>query len=197
MHRPKGLTRHWLAAQFAVALIVALHAALPALARVEIAADDTSRRPGNAAHSGHNPDLPDPELVDSLIIWIGKNTDYNIAAARADPPRLSFSNVGEVIVYEGRSVMVADDLRGAYDLPGRHIYLVLPWYSGDPLDVARLLHEIAHDVQYSNRPWPCPARAEWEAYKLQEAWLAERGIPADFNWIWIHLRSRCRARPHP
>ena len=44
----------------------------------------------------------------------------------------------------------------------------------------------------------CPKATEWEAYKLQEAWLLENGRTPDFNWAYILLDSSCMPRDiHP
>jgi len=40
-------------------------------------------------------------------------------------------------------------------------------------------------------------KAEWEAYKLQEAWLAEQGLASGFDWPQIFLLSRCPWDVHP
>ena len=54
-----------------------------------------------------------------------------------------------------------------------------------------------HRAQFHARDWPCPAAAEPEAYRLQEAWLAERGIDPGFEWVEIYLHARCPSDRHP
>ena len=44
---------------------------------------------------------------------------------------------------------------------------------------------VIHDVQYLDRGWVCEEEPEWEAYKLQEVWLAELGVLSGFNWTHI------------
>jgi hypothetical protein len=60
-----------------------------------------------------------------------------------------------------------------------------------------LLHELVHAVQFDNRSWDCLGAPEWQAYKMQEAWLAEHGISADFDWLLIYMQSRCPRDIHP
>ena len=115
----------------------------------------------------------------------------------AAPPSIGFCRHGEVIPYEGESLIVDPDLGAAYDKERRHIYLAQPWDATNTRDLGTLLHELIHDVQYRNRDWPCWQKTEWEAYKLQEAWLAERGESADFNWALILMLSRCSQNHHP
>ncbi len=71
--------------------------------------------------------------------------------------------------------------------------MALPWRDSDVRDVSTLLH----DIQFSSHPWPCQCQAEWEAYKLQEAWLAEQGPSSGFDWPQIFLLSRCPRDVHP
>ena len=73
----------------------------------------------------------------------------------------------------------------------RRIHLVRPWDASNTKDRSRLLHELIHDVQYINRGWTCKEEPEWEAYKLQEAWLAAQGVASEFDWLHIFMLSRC------
>ena len=136
-------------------------------------------------------------VIIELLTWIGAHTDYDVSASLADPPSISFCRDGDVIEYEGDSLMVDPDLGAAYDMVRRHIYLAQPWDVADVRNRSTLLHELIHDVQYRNRDWPCWQKTEWEAYKLQEAWLAEQGESADFNWAMILMLSRCSHNHHP
>jgi len=143
------------------------------------------------------PAPPTAALIEELVDWIGAETAYDIAPTRADPPAVTFCAQGEVIDYEGADLLVEPDLRAAYDLSDRRIFLVLPWDPGNPRDVSALLHELIHDVQLRNRSWDCPQQPEWEAYKLQARWLTQRGIDPGFDWLVIFLRARCPRDIHP
>jgi len=54
-----------------------------------------------------------------------------------------------------------------------------------------------HDLQVQNGSWDCPQQMEWQAYQLQQDWLAGQGVDAGFNWFTIYLASRCPASIHP
>lgn len=144
-----------------------------------------------------DPALPPAALTQDLIRWIGAQTQYDITRTLAAPPDVSFCETGHDITYEGKTVIVDQGLRAAYDLSRRHIFLVQPWSASNPKDVSAYLHELIHDVQLLNRSWPCIGAPEWQAYKLQEAWLAERGIDPGFDWLQIYMHSRCPRDIHP
>lgn len=137
-----------------------------------------------------------PELIRELVTWIGGHTAYDVSKTLADPPEISFCREGEVIDYESDHVLVDEMLRAAFDLQSRRIFLVQPWNAANPRNLSTLLHELIHDVQHLNRDWACKGEPEWEAYKLQEAWLAEQGIESRFDWMFIFVISRCRPAVH-
>lgn len=152
---------------------------------------------GAVRHGGDSAVVVADAVVVELLTWIGAHTDYDVSATLAEPPSIGFCRHGEVIDYEGESLIVDPDLGAAYDKERRHIYLARPWDAAKVKDLGTLLHELIHDVQYRNRDWPCWQKTEWEAYKLQESWLAERGESAEFNWALILMLSRCSQNHHP
>lgn len=133
-------------------------------------------------------------LVEELIGWIGEHGDYDVARFLENPPEISFCDCGETIDYEGRTIVVHEPVKGVYDLEVNRITLVRPWDRQDLLNISSLLHELVHVVQYHSKEWPCWHATEWEAYKLQEQWLLERGIDPGFNWVEIQLLSSCTRR---
>ena len=137
------------------------------------------------------------KLIRGLIEWIGRNTSYDIERSLANPPSISFCDTGETIEYEAMEIVVDAQLRAAYDAKIRHVFLVRPWDASDTMDQSRLLHELIHDVQYLNRGWNCLQEPEWETYKLQEMWLAQNGLDANFDWLQIFFASRCPRDIHP
>jgi len=141
--------------------------------------------------------LPTKALITDLLNWIGGNTDYDVASSLAHPPTVSFCNTGETLVYEGDHVAVPSDLRGAYDWPATRVLLARPWAAESLRDQSVLLHELGHHVQLQNRRYSCLQEPEWQAYKLQEAWLAEQGIASGFDWLVIYMASRCPRDHHP
>jgi len=131
-----------------------------------------------------------------LMAWIGENTSYDVGPLMGTLPEVSFCNCGDVIWYEGRTLYMDEPIQGVYDMQLRRITLVRPWSRKELLKVSTLLHELVHYVQYQSRQWPCWRATEWEAYKLQERWLLERGVDPGFNWAEIFLRSRCAPEIH-
>ena len=143
------------------------------------------------------PTLPSAALVAELLHWIDAATSYDIAAALANPPEISFCSKGESIRYEDDILIVPNDLRAAYDWPNRRILLVQPWSADNPRDRSALLHELVHHVQLLNRGFDCPQASEWETYKLQDAWLTENDVESGFDWLLIYMASRCPRDHHP
>ena len=140
---------------------------------------------------------PPPGLVQDLYDWIGANSDYEVAAAKADPPEIIFCIEGEEVPYGAKTTMISPREMGIFDFEERRIYLVAPWRVEVPRDVGVLLHELVHDVQFLNRDWPCPGATEIEAYKLYEDWLAEQGVEIELNWLMIYMWARCPRDIHP
>ncbi len=142
--------------------------------------------------------LPADTLKIALLEWIGANSDYDVSGLLADPPTVRFCAHGSTLVYEGKAIHFDDRLNGVYDEKTKQICLAKPWHPSNTKDRGVLLHELAHHVQFENKSWLCPKATEWEAYKLQEAWLLENGMTPDFNWAYILLDSSCTPRDiHP
>ena len=154
--------------------------------------------PGVAAGSASVPANVGDSLIAELVAWIGDHTKYNVTTALESPPSVTLCAKGTTIQYEDREVTIAPEglLRALYDAKQRRIHLVRPWNAADMRDRSSLLHELVHDVQYSSRDWACKEEPEWEAYKLQDAWLTENGVRSGFNWTHVYLLSRCRRDTH-
>ncbi len=136
-------------------------------------------------------------LIQELLDWIDLNTAYDVTISRKMPPAVNFCRSGDSIIYEDQDLNVDDRLAAVYDIKSRTITIVEPWSPEKHYDVSRLLHELIHDVQTRKRTWTCWGDAEWKAYKLQEKWLAARGIQSGFNWMQIFVLTRCRRDIHP
>jgi hypothetical protein len=69
----------------------------------------------------------------------------------------------------------------------------------DPTDVKAisfLVHELVHHAQlYRGIAYACNNTKEWEAYKLQNLWLAEHGLPPVVDNSWIARMARCDSSP--
>ena len=141
--------------------------------------------------------MPRTELLRELMAWIADRTGYDAAKAAINTPEILFCQAGDRIAYDRQHLLVQPDDHGLYDPVLRRIYLVAPWSENSDWDVSILVHELVHHVQFSVRDWDCPNQAELQAYRLQDAWLAERGLTGDFDWAQITLQSRCPSEVHP
>lgn len=66
------------------------------------------------------------------------------------------------------------------------------WDPQDTRTVSFLVHELVHHAQLvSGRPYACHNAKEWEAYKLQNMWLAEHGLPPAVQEKWIAHMADC------
>jgi len=134
-------------------------------------------------------------IARGLDHWLDRASDY---PARADPPGIAFIDAEDAHAMRERSGRFDGRLRGLYAETTGTIYLVRPWDARDPRDVSVLLHELVHHRQVGARHWYCDSAKEWDAYKLQERWLAQLGIDAGFYWPAILLEASCTPRDiHP
>lgn len=172
----------------AVVLATALITLCPTVPRAELAyrLDITSQwRPADDLH----------DLVAVLDDWLDENAEWS---RRAVPPDIRLVSPSEARARQGETGnFQRGRLRGLYDPEQEEILLVRPWDRRDVEDVSVLLHELAHHRQAPHY-WYCPAAQELPAYRLQEAWLEERGMQADVNWIAVVLDAGCTPRDiHP
>ena len=138
--------------------------------------------------------MPDPSLIASLDDWLDKALPW---PRRTTPARIRFITDRQARRMAGHPAMGHGRARGLYDAETETIHLVSPWSADNPGDVAVLLHELVHHRQAPHHFY-CPAAQEEAAYKAQAAWLAERGLSADINWIAVTLQAGCTPRDiHP
>lgn len=132
-------------------------------------------------------------LTAILETWLDRESPY---PRRTEP--VSIRVVDDLAARSARPGARGVDRRGLYDPETQTIYLMAPWSRHDPHDVAVLLHELAHHRQQTAQHWYCPGQQELPAYRLQEAWLAERDRSLSVNWIAVVLESGCTPRDiHP
>lgn len=134
------------------------------------------------------------ELLDEFTQWIEKNTDLRIKPLAAE--KVKFVEPGDLVIADGKEHWIRQRNRGLYDIDKQIVYLTRPWDYRDTYDQSVLLHELIHHGQVEARHWYCPRAMEWDAYELQEIWLAEQKIDPGFNWTAILLESSCAPRDH-
>jgi hypothetical protein len=174
--------------RFAVAAATAMVALCPAPSRADTAIrldPVPERRQAQDMHA----------IVDQLEEWLDRQTDW---PRRAEAPRIRLVSEWQAAARRGATENdQRGRLRGLYDPDRSEILLVRPWDPRDAGDVSVLLHELVHHRQAPHH-WYCPAAQELPAYRLQQAWLAERGLSADVNWVAVVLDAGCTRRDiHP
>lgn len=129
-----------------------------------------------------------------LELWL----DHESAYAPASRPlvRVALVDSGHVVSHAGHRSRIGGTMRGAYDPRTATIYLVRPWFGTSPQDRGVLLHELVHHRQVGAKHWYCERAMEWDAYRLQDAWLADHGLDSGFHWAAILLGSSCAVRDH-
>lgn len=136
------------------------------------------------------------ETAQELEDWLDVNSSY----PRADIPleKVAFVAPETVVNYNGQATQLEEFTRGLYDKDAETIYLVEPWDANDAFDRSVLLHELAHHRQAEAKHWYCDHAQEWDAYRLQAAFLEEENVDYKFNWALIVLESSCAKRDvHP
>lgn len=172
----------------AVVLATALVALCPSLPLAEVPV-----RLDSATRWHHVRDFQ--ALVAVLDDWLDDNSAW---ARRDDPPHILLVSEWEANARRGAAgSFQRGRLRGLYDPERDEILLVRPWDLHNVDDASILLHELVHHRQAPHH-WYCPAAQELSAYRLHEAWLAERGMQADVNWVAVVLDAGCTPRDiHP
>ncbi len=134
-------------------------------------------------------------LLEPLNAWLDTQLEY---PRREVTPTIRLVDPSEARDIQGPVGRMTGPMRGLYDPENATIYLVRPWTADDPTSVSVLLHELVHHRQTGARHFFCPGAQEPEAYALQEAWLAERGIELNINRIAVVLEGGCtRTDFHP
>jgi hypothetical protein len=68
------------------------------------------------------------------------------------------------------------------------------WDATDTRKVSFLLHELVHHAQLvSGKKYPCANAKEWEAYRLQNMWLEEKGLAPAVSEEWIATMAACHS----
>lgn len=134
------------------------------------------------------------DLITELETWLDAHAGY---PPREAVPTVHIVSETEAIMLNGLAGRGHGRNRGLYDADIETIYLVRPWNAANPEDVSVLLHELFHHRQVGHH-FVCPAAQEAAAYRLQDAWLSERGLRANVNWFAISMEAACIARDkHP
>ncbi len=133
-------------------------------------------------------------LIIALLIWIGGNSDYAVPATQPNIAMVEPYQLCRRYGVTSQQDCTAIKLMGLYD----KAYTVYLRYDFDPADMAdrgRLLHELVHWVQWSNKRNEvnsCMGRLEAEAYRLQDRWRARYGLPPPQDaFTMLMLEASC------
>ncbi len=130
-------------------------------------------------------------LVPEMMQWVARNTELSIPH---NLPNVIFvSNVGENTDVANKSGTIA----GAYEQWHQTIKLPLWWNINNGDDLASLLHEVVHHMQYQSttyaRKMQCGNAYERLAYNMEDKYLTtvqHRSSP--FYKAWIDSESACK-----
>lgn len=135
------------------------------------------------------------ETEAALEAWLDRNSIY---PRREGPLVIRLVDARQAAQIEPALGFADARRRGLYLPELATILLVAPWKSHDPVDVSVLLHELVHHRQVGARHWYCEGQQELPAYRLQQRWLAERGLDIRVNWTAVVIESGCVRRDiHP
>ena len=123
------------------------------------------------------------ELIISLMLWIGTNTDYGV-----DFPVPRVERMG-IIMEE----IIFPDYEGFYDYKKNIIYIRRELDLKDPWTQGVLLHEVIHYLQdMNNAQFECTAEMEKDAWPLQKKYLKEvHNYIWNFDILWYMVISDC------
>ncbi len=123
------------------------------------------------------------ELIISLMIWVGANTDYKV-----DFPVPQVKRMG-IIMEE----IIFPDYEGFYDYKKNIIYIRGGLDIKDSWTQGVLLHEVIHYLQdMNNAQFKCTAEMEKDAWPLQKKYLKEvHNYIWDYNILWYLVISDC------
>ncbi len=115
------------------------------------------------------------EVILSLMVWIGANTDYKVSVP---PPIVEVQTQEQLVERMGETAIPRTArLDGLYDPQTKRLYL------DDTVDIntdegkSTLLHELVHHYQFmtkKKRTNPCLYEAE--AYSIEDKWRREHGL---------------------
>jgi len=127
-----------------------------------------------------------PQFIAPLMAWVENATSTRVPTQPhvvASMSRLKFA-MGLEGVRQARSM-------AAY-IPGQVVLNNLIWDEESVRSVSYLVHELVHHAQlFSKKQYPCPEAKEYEAYNLQNQWLAEHGEDPIVSASFIKAMAAC------
>jgi hypothetical protein len=127
-----------------------------------------------------------PSFIAPLMSWVEARTNTRVP----NLPRVSVSR--QLMVEKIGNPLRQSALARALYVPGHVVIDDSFWDPSDIRAVSFLVHELVHHAQmYRGVDYECNNTKEYEAYRLQNAWLAEHGLPPVVDESWIARMARC------
>lgn len=127
-----------------------------------------------------------------LMQWVALKTGVAVPYL----PRIAVSR-DQMIALIGNPQRQAALARALY-VPNMVVIDEAFWNPSDTRTVSFLVHELVHHAQlFSRKSYPCANAKEWEAYHLQNMWLAEHNLPPAVEENWIATMASCDQRASP
>lgn len=134
------------------------------------------------------------DIVFALLIWIGQNTDYTVAAVQPNVVMVESYQLCRHYGVSDRRQCEAMRLKGFYD-KDLTVYLSHDEAGMNQDQQGRLLHELVHWVQWRNgrnAVSDCMGLLEAEAYELQDSWRSGQGLEARADaFTLMMLKASC------
>jgi hypothetical protein len=128
----------------------------------------------------------DAALVNELLAWVVVQSGYNPPA-----PPVVIASREKFVQLMRRTGGRMGGARAMY-IPGMVVLDNHHWDAQDPMQLSLLVHDLVHHAQlFSGNAYPCRAAKEFEAYTLQNKWLAEHGAGFFASDAWIERMSQC------
>lgn len=118
------------------------------------------------------------EILFSLLLWIGDNTQYDIFLNQPNISQVEPANMCRQYTNGNNQHCDPKQLIGFYN-KSNTIYLGLNFKADTLNQKSQLLHELVHYVQwqnlFTNEPY-CLGQIEHEAYRLQNLWRKQNNL---------------------
>jgi len=120
-----------------------------------------------------------------LISWIASQTHWTFQ----ETPPIDLIPSEEIQKRYTAEDPTSFQIGAFYSVKDRTIYLPDSWRSNTLRDRSILLHELVHHLQYLNHvKVTCETEREFQAFKLQAAWLSEQGVEYPLDLMGVDLR---------
>lgn len=121
-----------------------------------------------------------------LIAWIVAQTHWT----SHETPPIRLISSGEIQKRYAAEAPAAFRIEAFYSEKDHTVYLPDSWHPNTLRDRSILLHELVHHLQYLNHvKVTCESEYEFQAFKLQAAWLSEQGVEYPLDLMAVNPRA--------